>query len=91
MLFTGSKPRAPKKRNPPVSHRNDDTEEEIVSPRTTKRQRAAVAKKRSSAGPIKLMNEFSKEQFLEIRNVNPYVVEKNVRLCPNPYFYQKNQ
>ena len=60
------------------------------APRTTKRQRAVAAKKTAS-GPIKTMKELTLRQFLEIRNVNPYVIEKNTRLCPNPYFYTKNQ
>jgi hypothetical protein len=36
------------------------------------------------------MNELSKNQFLEVLKVNPYMVEKNTRLCPNAYFYHKN-
>ena len=60
------------------------------APRTTKRQRA-IADKKTASGPIKTMKELTLRQFLEIQNVNPYVIEKNTRLCPNPYFYTKNQ
>jgi hypothetical protein len=60
------------------------------TPRTTKRQRAMAAKKTTSR-PVKSMKDINLRQFLDIRNVNPYVVEKNTRLCPNPYFYSKNQ
>jgi hypothetical protein len=50
-----------------------------------------MATKKTTTGPSKTMKELTLRQFLEIRNVNPYVVEKNTRLCPNPYFYSKNQ
>jgi hypothetical protein len=90
-LFTGSKPRAPKTRNPPVSRCPRDEQAEFISPRTTKRQGAAEAKKKTTMGPIKPMDNLSKNQLLEVRKVNPYLVEKNVRLCPNTYFYRQNQ
>jgi hypothetical protein len=93
-MFTGSKPHAPKKRNLPVSRRQSEIEEDdVLSPRTTKRQRSttAAAKKKTTLGPTKLMDQLTKNQFLVVRGVNPYVVEKNVRLCPNPYFNHQNQ
>jgi hypothetical protein len=37
------------------------------------------------------MDKLSKNQFLEVRKVNPYLVENNSRLCPNTYFYHQNQ
>jgi hypothetical protein len=37
------------------------------------------------------MDELSKNQFLEVRKINPYLVEKNHRLCPNPLFYHQYQ
>lgn len=37
------------------------------------------------------MDELSKNQFLEVRNVNPYLVAKNTRMWPNAYFYHQNQ
>jgi hypothetical protein len=80
-LFTGSKPRAPKKTNLPVSRRQSEIEEEdILYPRTTKRQRTATAKKKTTTRSVKLMDQLYKNQFLAIRNVNPYVVKKNVHL-----------
>jgi hypothetical protein len=37
------------------------------------------------------MDKLSKNQFIAIRRVNPYLVAKNNRLCPNPYFYHQDQ
>jgi hypothetical protein len=95
MLFTGSsKPRGAKVRNHPVPHRQrDEEQEEIISPRSTKCQRAAAAAamKRTTSGPLKRMNDLTKKKFLDIHRVNPYLVEKNHRLCPNTYFYHPNQ
>ena len=31
------------------------------------------------------------KQYSALRNVNPYVIEKNTRLCRNPKFYTKDQ
>ncbi|KAK1695013.1 hypothetical protein QYE76_011710 [Lolium multiflorum] len=74
----------------PRCHREQE-EEEIISPRTTKRQRAVAANKRTTSGPQRPMSGLTKKQFLEIQQVNPYLVDKNHRLCPNTYFYHPNQ
>jgi hypothetical protein len=56
------------------------------------RQRAAApTMKKTTQGPIKRMDELTKNQFLEVRKVNPYLVAKNTRLCPNANFYHQNQ
>jgi hypothetical protein len=47
--------------------------------------------KKTTTGPIKPVDKLSKNQFLEVRKVNPYLVEKNTRLCPNAYLYHQNQ
>jgi hypothetical protein len=95
MLFTGSsKPSGGAKVKPPIPRRQrEQEEEEVISPRSTKRQRepAAAATKRTTSGPQRPMNKLSKGQFLEVWRVNPYLVEKNHRLCPNNYFYHPNQ
>jgi hypothetical protein len=57
------------------------------------RQRAAAAatKKKTTTGPTKTMDKLSKNQFLAVRGVNLYVVDKKSRLCPNTHFYHQNQ
>ncbi|KAK1629733.1 hypothetical protein QYE76_004048 [Lolium multiflorum] len=69
-MATGSKPRAPRKRNLPVSRCQSDIEEDdVLSPRTTKHQRAAAAaaKKKTTPGPTKLMDQLTKNQLLAVR------------------------
>jgi hypothetical protein len=92
MLFTGSS-RGGAKVKPPVPrhHREQEYEEWILSPGTTKRQKAAAAMKRTSSGPQKPMSALTKNQFIEIRRANPYLVPKNPRQCPNSFFYHSNQ
>jgi hypothetical protein len=84
-----SRPRAPKDTNPPIFHSQREIEEETPT-RTSKRQRD-VAPKKTTFGSIKSMKEFTLRQFLEVCNVNPYLVEKNTGICPNLYFFSKNQ
>ncbi|KAK1663542.1 hypothetical protein QYE76_051701 [Lolium multiflorum] len=92
MASGSSKPRGGTKVKPPVPRRHrEQEEEEIISPRSTKRQRVAAANKRTASGPQNPMSGLTKGQFLEIRRIDPYLVDKNYRLCRNTYFYHPNQ
>ncbi|KAK1665502.1 hypothetical protein QYE76_053661 [Lolium multiflorum] len=88
-----SKPRSGAKVKP-RRQRDQEEQEEILPQGTTKRQRAAATaadSKRTTSGPQKSMKDLKKAQFLQVRGVNPYLVPKNSRLCPNNFFYHADQ
>ncbi|KAK1664063.1 hypothetical protein QYE76_052222 [Lolium multiflorum] len=64
------------------------TSKKIVPARTTKHQREAAA---GARGPQKSMIDLKKGQFMEVRGANPYLLPRNARQCPNPYFHHVNQ
>ena len=72
--------------------------EEIMPAKTTKRSRTintgtCTGKniKKTTSGPQKTMMQISLKQYSALRNINPYVIEKNTRMCRNPKFYTKKQ
>ena len=87
LLFTGAPKTRGGKVKPSSRRHRDDEQEEIMPTRTTKRQRDAAA---GARGPQKSMLDIKKGQFLEVRGANPYLLPRNARQCPNPYFHHVN-
>lgn len=88
MLFTGAPKTRGGKVKPSTRRHRDEEQEEIMPTRTTKRQREAAA---GARGPQRSMLDVKKGQFMEVRGANPYLLPRNVRQCPNPYFHHVNQ
>ena len=80
-------------------YEEDIEAEEIMPAKTTKRShnpnpgtgKGKQNVKTTTAGPLKSMMKIPLKQYSALRNVNPYVIEKNTRLCRNPKFYTKDQ
>ena len=81
------------------TYEEDLENEEIMPAKTTKRSRnpnTGTGKgkqnvKTTTTGPLKSMMKIPLKQYSTLRNVNPYVIEKNTRMCRNPKFYTKDQ
>ena len=89
------------------TYEEDLEQEEIMPAKTTRRTRnptpntgtskgAGTSKgkqnvKTTTSGPLKSMMKITLKQYAAVRNINPYVIEKNTRMCRNPKFYTKDQ
>ena len=89
------------------TYEEDLEQQEIMPAKTTRRTRNPTPNtgtskgtgtskskqnvKTTTSGPQKSMMKIPLKQYAALRNTNPYVIEKNTRMCRNPKFYTKDQ